>query len=495
VAAIAWGAFAFGAVYAWAYWPLVAAAAVVALLSVVSRAARPSLHLGVLAVALTLVAVAVVLQLVPVPSPWLQALSPRTLDVVRTVDLAAGAHPERHALSIAPHLTAAGLALFASFALLVIGAAHLFTRRGPRGIAHAVAIIGVLLALAAIIQKPLVTGKIYGVWTPEEGGNPFGPFVNRNHFAGWMLMALPLTLGLLAGGIARGMRHVRPESQRPEAGGRRPGRTSDARFEPQGAPTFRERVLWLSSPDASRVLLLAGAAAIMALSLVMTLSRSGMAAMFLALALTGAVTLRRLGGATRRTLAAGYVVFLAIAVTGWVGVDRVVHRFAQADWTDFTDRRGPWEDAAGIASEFVWSGTGFNTYGVATLFYQRHDLAHYYSAAHNDYLQLAAEGGVLLVVPAVLCVAAFGVIVWKRFKDETRSSGYWIRVGAVTGLAAIAIQETVEFSLQMPGNAVLFAVLCGIALHASGPSQRDAACRSRVAANGAPRFAPQGRLP
>jgi hypothetical protein len=42
-----------------------------------------------------------------------------------------------------------------------------------------------------------------------------------------------------------------------------------------------------------------------------------------------------------------------------------------------------------------------------------------------------------------------------------------VRVGAVTGLAAIALQETVEFSLQMPGNAVLFAVLCGIALHGS----------------------------
>jgi hypothetical protein len=38
-------------------------------------------------------------------------------------------------------------------------------------------------------------------------------------------------------------------------------------------------------------------------------------------------------------------------------------------------------------------------------------------------------------------------------------------VGAVTGIASIALQETVEFSLQMPGNAALFAVLCGIALH------------------------------
>jgi hypothetical protein len=42
---------------------------------------------------------------------------------------------------------------------------------------------------------------------------------------------------------------------------------------------------------------------------------------------------------------------------------------------------------------------------------------------------------------------------------------YWIRFGAATGLAAVAIQSGVEFSLQMPGNAVLFVVLCAIALH------------------------------
>jgi len=35
----------------------------------------------------------------------------------------------------------------------------------------------------------------------------------------------------------------------------------------------------------------------------------------------------------------------------------------------------------------------------------------------------------------------------------------------VTGLTAIALQETVDFSLQMPGNAALFAVVCAIALH------------------------------
>jgi hypothetical protein len=87
----------------------------------------------------------------------------------------------------------------------------------------------------------------------------------------------------------------------------------------------------------------------------------------------------------------------------------------------------------------------------------------------------------LLIVPAVLCVAALGAAVWKRFKEETSSSSYWIRIGAVTGLAAIALQETVEFSLQMPGNAALFAVLCGIALHGSPVDrERSSDCSNRT---------------
>jgi O-antigen ligase len=106
-----------------------------------------------------------------------------------------------------------------------------------------------------------------------------------------------------------------------------------------------------------------------------------------------------------------------------------------------------------------------NTYGTATVLYQQHDRTRRYTEAHNDYLQLAAEGGLLLTVPAAICVIAFAVAVRRRFADETSAMSYWLRVGAVTGIASIALQETVEFSLQMPGNAALFAVLCGIALH------------------------------
>ena len=89
--------------------------------------------------------------------------------------------------------------------------------------------------------------------------------------------------------------------------------------------------------------------------------------------------------------------------------------------------------------------------------YQEHELTLHFAEAHNDYLQLAAEGGLLLTIPAALCVASFVIAVRRRFSDEQSIGAYWLRVGAVTGLVAIGLQETVDFSLQMPGNAALFA--------------------------------------
>ena len=78
---------------------------------------------------------------------------------------------------------------------------------------------------------------------------------------------------------------------------------------------------------------------------------------------------------------------------------------------------------------------------------------------------------------AVLALSAIVIVVTQiraRFGQEGPAhTSFWIRTGAVGGLVAIGFQEIVEFSLQIPGNAVLFAVLLGIALHCRPRSQRS----------------------
>ena len=117
-------------------------------------------------------------------------------------------------------------------------------------------------------------------------------------------------------------------------------------------------------------------------------------------------------------------------------------------------------------ADFPIAGTGLHTYSVAMLFYQEYESGFHFAQAHNDYLQLLAEGGVLLAVPAVALIGVLLVQVRRRFvegRDDDRT--WWLRVGAVSGLLAIALQEVVDFSLQIPGNAVLFCFTVAVAIH------------------------------
>jgi O-antigen ligase len=67
----------------------------------------------------------------------------------------------------------------------------------------------------------------------------------------------------------------------------------------------------------------------MALSLVLTMSRSGMMGLAVAAVLAGTVMARRQSGASRRALTVGYLVFVVIVVVSWVGLDQIAARFAR----------------------------------------------------------------------------------------------------------------------------------------------------------------------
>jgi O-antigen ligase len=361
------------------------------------------------------------------------------------------------------------LGLYVSFAVFLLGLTRIFAVDHLRRTAEALTIAGVLVALAGIVQKPLSAGRVLGLWQPEAGASPFGPFVNRNHFAGWMLMELPLTMSLLCGGLQQGMRCLKPG--------------------------LRYRILWLSSREANRLILIAAAAVLMAMSLIFTMSRSGISALAFSFVLTAWFVSRAFAGRSRRAAMIVTLGVVAAATVAWVGADAIVERFSQTSWSEFDNRRGAWTDAVGVWSAFRLTGTGLNTYPVAARFYQRHDLDKFFGEAHNDYLQLLAEGGLLVAVPAALCLFFVVREVYRRgCTDPPSTTSWWLRRGAVTGLVAIALQESVEFSLQVPGNAVLFALLCAVALHrpqlhppepVPGPGLAPARPRLRVVASNA----------
>lgn len=440
--ALAWGALAFGAVYPWAYWPLAAMCVITGVMGLlIANRRRVSGTSVALNAALVATAAAVLVQLLPLPNAVVAAVSPHSGPVVGRLNpaFAAGLSTWRSA-SIWPHDTWIALALYASFAVLLVGATSLFSLMGCRRFVEALTGFGALLAIAGFVQKSWSNRYLYGFWELEPGRTPFGPFVNRNHFAGWMVMVLPLTLALFVAGINQGMRGVR-----------------------RG---WRHKVLWFASPDANRLMLVAGAVVLMSMSLLLTMSRSGITAFALAMAVTGWFVARSVSSRSRRFAAVACVGVLVLIAVLWTGPDVVASRFAAADWGEFNNRKGAWIDALGVAHDFPLVGTGLNTYWAAALFYQRHEMAYFFAQAHNDYMQLAAEGGLLLTVPALVCLAIFARDVRRRTRARARiETAEWLRAGAVASVTAIAFQETVEFSLQMPGNAALFAIVCAIALH------------------------------
>jgi O-antigen ligase len=254
-----------------------------------------------------------------------------------------------------------------------------------------------------------------------------------------MVMAMSLSTGYFAAGVARGLRGVKPG--------------------------WRERLLWLSSADASETLLTGFAAAVMALSIVLTVSRGGLVCLVSAILLSSWWVLRKQSSRARRLIASGYMVLVLAVAASWGSAGAIIQQFEGAG-PGIGGRLEIWQDTMGIVRDFPLTGTGLNTYGIAVLHYQTAQSDGLYIEAHNDYLQLVAEGGLLLGVPILIALALFVREVWRRFQegaDDTTT--YWLRAGAVTGLGAIAVQEFFDFTLQMPGAAALFVVLAAVAIH------------------------------
>ncbi len=459
---LAWGALAVGGWPSWAAAPVVVFGVTTGILGFLEWRQSTSTpnstskipHRPVI-LALCLFLAAVGLQLAPLPESVVTRLSPAhgVAEFERLLATADRRDPELvtkvadgapRPLSITPLRTLIGLSFIAALSLLLLGASYGLSAIGVRGICHAIVVLGVVVAFLGIYQTTTTgTELIYGVYIPFKQGFRSAPFINRNHQAGWLVMVLSLALGAFAGEVARGMRRV--------------------------APRWRDRVIWFSSKQASVTLLFLFASLVMAIGVLAVKSRSGAAALLLALTVLALWSGRRQPSKVRRrvmTMGPIAVALIAVATSG----SAVMSRIAVTSWARMDGRVGVWEDSLRILSDFWLTGTGFNTYGTAMLHYQTVADGFAYIEAHNDYLQCAVEGGLLVGIPALILIASLVTETRRRFRegaDDTRT--YWLRVGAVTGLVGIAFQSLVEFTLQMPGAAVMCATLLAIAIHHPRP--------------------------
>jgi O-antigen ligase len=445
---IALGTIAFGAVYPWGYVPLFVAASAIGVTGLY-RGGLPR-DLRPLATSLFIVCAAVAIQLLPMPPGVLARVSPATPALLESYDLIFAGATAWTPISIRPQNTAVAVLALCAVSLYLLGLPGLLAPRTLRSLPGAIATVAVPLALYGIYTREYNNGLIYGFWHPLDGGgsNQFGPFVNRNHFGGWMLMTLGVLIGSLFGhfeGVLQGAR--------------------------AGESITLAR---LSSRSANQLLRTGAVVVLGVVAVFWSLSRSSILGLAAAMTLFVWLASRRRRLGARRRVA---IVSLGAAVlTGvaWRGLDRVLAWFQ--DERNLLSRFDAWRDAWEVIRAFPLFGTGLNTFGDAMLFYQTRNPGFHMAQAHNDYLQLAAEGGLLVVVPAAATALVLVLAINRNLRaTRAESRGYWIRAGASIGLAAVALQEVFEFSLQIPVNALLFATLAAVALAPAVPHAAHAA--------------------
>jgi len=308
---------------------------------------------------------------------------------------------------------------------------------------------GLALAVFGLVQRFTGNGKFYWVIetvTPLSAS--FGPFVNHNHFAGYVEMIAPIPVALILRRVVRG----------------------------------------------ELAFLYGFAAAMMGIAVVMSLSRGGMISLVAGLMFvvafgfkspTGHMAGERFAARWRplkwsvaaSRIGAMIVILFTIGVgVWWVGADSVIRRMEKGELapgsmdapskdpgkeTFFQSRGWIWRDTAAMIRNNWVTGVGLGAYHTVYPTYSTRDGTLVVSQAHNDYLQILADGGILGAI-----IALWFIILVAR--DTVRASRHrnplmaGTALGAGGGLFALFVHSLFDFNFQIPSNALLFLVLTSV---------------------------------
>ena len=437
---LAWTLFAFGGVYTWAFLPSLIATALGALFTLLRRPAwREPSGTRLLDAALVVALVAAAFQLVPLPASLRALLSPAEADYFSRILLLPLPADHWAPLSLVPDawLFGAGVALAAI--LTFWWARATLESHGVRAFVRWLAWIALAASVIALVQPALFpSGKIYGLWTPmAQGAHPIGPIVSRNHFASWVVLVWPLLVGYL---VAHGRSHWRQVAKR------------------------RMAVIMMDT----RAMWLVASIALLTASLLITSSRAGVMSIGLA-----ALTL--IGLSWRRTQAggrlgiAGLLIVIALASSLWASPKGVMSRFDHA-WSGADGGRPDiWRQTRGVIARFPLTGIGLGAFDVVMPVYQQPTHTALINHAHNQYLHVLAEGGLLVSLPLAIALLAFAGLVRRRLREDGTPMVH-VRDGAVAGLCGLALMSVFDVPALTPAVALTAALAAAIAVYRDSPS-------------------------
>jgi O-antigen ligase len=335
-----------------------------------------------------------------------------------------------------PHDTVVLALKYFAYALLCFLAGQTLLRGSQaRSLAKIFSWYGAVLAAFALIYGISSNGKLYWWRLPRNGGWVYGPYVNHNHYAGLMEMLVPIPLVLALSGMASGK---------------------------------------------TRAAAAAGAA-VMVGTIFLSGSRGGMLAIVAEIIILAIFLVKQ-----KRSLmnSVGIGVFLAIVVALllWIGGGELSRRIANVGLSHAeisSDTRVNIDrDGLRMFLKKPILGWGLGTFPVVYPQFRSFYTNFFINEAHNDYLQLLVEMGLL----------GFGTMLWfllTIYTQALKKIGNWTEdisgaatLACVLGLSGILVHSALDFNLQIPANAALFYVLCTIA--AADPLARPARKRRPV---------------
>ncbi|MEJ7847501.1 MAG: O-antigen ligase family protein [Pyrinomonadaceae bacterium] len=300
-----------------------------------------------------------------------------------------------------------GLLLFFVVSLTLIDSAARL-----RKLVIIITVFGFIYAFYAILQAVLSPNKIYGIYE-RAGAIPFGSFVNRHNFAAYMEMTIGLPLGLLF----------------------------------VGAIEKDKRLLYVT------------AIALMGVALLMSGSRGGFVA-FLAEVIFLTIITSTARSGRKFYLKIGLAVLLVAAIVGgsfFVGGESSLTRIAETSGSEnvTSDRSHIWSVTFSVIAGNMPLGAGLGSFGAAYTAFDNRSGLERVEQAHNDYLQIAADAGIIGILLALFFLFVLFRTGLKAVKAEnTYHRG--VAAGALAGCFAILIHSLFDFVLHTTAITVLF---------------------------------------
>src|SRR5579859_3179867 len=299
-----------------------------------------------------------------------------------------------------------------------------------------VTVYAFLLSLVAIMQY--FSGPdfdFWNFWQTHSQHGAFGPYVNRDHYAGLMEMLIPISAAYV-----------------------------------------------LSLHKAHHLRRLLGFAVLLPIaSALLTGSRGGFISLLAEIVILGAVLFKSGSVTGRRSLMTiGALGITATAILFfWIDPGQISKRlmgvFVPANFTDvsYGNRGIEALDTLNIFRNHPWIGTGLGSFEIAYPRYQSLPGDDIWTHSHNDYAEALSESG---IVGGVLILAALIIFFRRAFQNQEGrldNVGGWIQLGATIGCCGLLVHSFVDFNLRIPANAAWFAACVGMAQWNLASSRRE----------------------